>query len=147
MRLYPQGLAISKDDILDPKITLTLPLLPLRLRLGWACDRRIIPCMVELLEQQRDRITAICRKHGVRKLELFGSAAREDFDSDLADSDIDFFYEFDDDPARLADRFFGLQEDLEALLGRAVDLVSSRDARNPYFLQVANRHRVTLYAA
>lgn len=81
----------------------------------------------------------------MRKLELFGSAAASQFDP--LTSDIDFFYEFNDDPAALFDRFFGLLEDLERLLGHKVDLVSSQDVRNPYFLQVANRHRITLYAA
>jgi predicted nucleotidyltransferase len=101
--------------------------------------------VIELIEQHRDAISALCRKYGVRKLELFGSAAGGGFD--LAGSDIDFFYEFDDNLQGLADRFFGLLEDLEALLGRKVDLVSSRDVRNPYFLKKANEHRVTLYAA
>ncbi|MHB1157150.1 MAG: nucleotidyltransferase family protein [Phycisphaerales bacterium] len=101
--------------------------------------------MYRLLEQHRSRIAALCRKYGVRRLDLFGSAARGDFDP--VASDIDLFYEFDDDPSNLADRFFGLLEDLEQLLGCQVDLVSRRDVRNPYFLQVANQHRVTLYAA
>ena len=101
--------------------------------------------MLELLNDYRPQITDLCRKYGVQKLELFGSAARGDFDS--ARSDIDLFYEFDSNPSSLADRFFGLWEDLEKLLGRKVDLVSSQDARNPYFLQVANRHRITLHAA
>ena len=101
--------------------------------------------MIDLLAQHREAIADLCRKYGVRKLELFGSAASGDFDP--ARSDVDFFYEFDSDLTNLADRFFGLLEDLEALLGRKVDLVSSRDAKNPYFLQVANQHRVTLYAA
>jgi uncharacterized protein len=57
------------------------------------------------------------------------------------------FFEFDSDETKLADRFFGLSEELERLLGRPIDLVSSQDIHNPYFLQVANRHRVTLYAA
>jgi predicted nucleotidyltransferase len=100
--------------------------------------------MVDLVKSHKDGIAAICRKYGVRKLELFGSAARGDFDSE---SDVDLFFEFDANPSALADRFFGLMEELEQLLGRKVDLVSSLDARNPYFLQVANRHRVTLYAA
>lgn len=101
--------------------------------------------MIQLLQQHRAAIAALCQKYGVRKLELFGSAAREDFDP--AQSDVDFFYEFDANPANLADRFFGLAEDLELLLGRKVDLVSGTDVHNPYFLQVANQHRVTLYAA
>jgi len=101
--------------------------------------------MIERLNEHQAEIAALCRRYGVQKLELFGSAAREDFDPSR--SDIDLFYEFDSDPSSLSDRFFGLLEDLERLLGRKVDLVSSRDVRNPYFLQVANRHRITLYAA
>ncbi len=101
--------------------------------------------MIKSLEQHRQEIAELCRRYGVRKLEIFGSAAAGDFNP--VDSDIDFFYEFDADPTALADRFFGLAEDLEKLLGRKVDLVSSQDVRNPYFLQVANQHRVTLYAA
>jgi predicted nucleotidyltransferase len=101
--------------------------------------------MIALLEQHRQQIAALCRKYGIRKLEVFGSAASESFDP--TKSDIDFFFEFDSDSAGLADRFFGLSEDLEQLLGKPVDLVSTQDVRNPYFLEVANRHRVTLYAA
>ncbi|MEX2216590.1 MAG: nucleotidyltransferase domain-containing protein [Phycisphaeraceae bacterium] len=101
--------------------------------------------MIQLLEHHLDEIVAICKRHGLRKLELFGSAARGDYNSTL--SDIDFFFEFDDNPVALADRFFGLKEELEQLLGQQVDLVSSQDVRNPYFLAVANQHRVTLYAA
>jgi len=59
-----------------------------------------------------------------------------------------FFYEFDEsDISDIADRFFDLKDKLEALLGCKVDLVSALDAKNPYFLREANRHRQTLYAA
>jgi predicted nucleotidyltransferase len=102
--------------------------------------------MLALIEQSRSRIADLCRKYRVKRLELFGSAASGDFDP--AASDIDFFYEFDNaDMIDLADRFFGLKEDLEQLLMARVDLVSALDVTNPYFLQVANRHRQTLYAA
>jgi predicted nucleotidyltransferase len=102
--------------------------------------------MIDLIQQHRERIVALCRTYGVKRLELFGSAASGAFDSGV--SDVDFFYEFDPtDTRNLADRFFGLLEDLESLLKRRVDLVSARDAKNPYFLEVANRNRLTLYAA
>jgi len=102
--------------------------------------------MLLLIEQHRTEIESLCRKHGVKRLDLFGSAARDDFDP--AASDVDFFVEFIsyDDPA-IADHWFGLQEDLAVLLGRSVDLTSLRAAKNPYFLEVANRHRMELYAA
>jgi predicted nucleotidyltransferase len=99
-----------------------------------------------LIEEHADEIRALCRKYRLKRLDLFGSAARADFDPQT--SDVDFFYEFDDaDLGDLADRFFGLQEDLERMLGRRVDLVSSAHVRNKYFLAEANRHRITLYAA
>ena len=102
--------------------------------------------MLPLIEQHREQIAALCRKHGVKTLELFGSAARGDFDP--AKSDLDFFYEFDpENTESLADRYFGMIEDLESLLGFKVDFVSSRHIDNPYFLRVANRHRTPLYAA
>ena len=102
--------------------------------------------MIALIEQHRSEIEALCRKYRVKKLELFGSAASGEFNP--ATSDIDFFYELDDkESSDYADRFFNLMWDLEALLDRKVDLVSSKDAKNPYFLQVANRFRTTLYAA
>jgi predicted nucleotidyltransferase len=100
--------------------------------------------MIELIQNHRPEIEALCRKYRVKKLELFGSAASGEFDATT--SDVDFFYEFGD-TLDIANRFFRLNEDLEKLLGVKVDLVSSRHTKNPYFLQVANRHRYTLYAA
>ena len=102
--------------------------------------------MLQQVEQHRQEIAALCRRHHVHKLELFGSAARGDFDPKT--SDLDFFVEFSDySVPSLADQWFGLQEDLAALLGFKVELVSPRTAVNPYFLEVANRDRITLFAA
>jgi predicted nucleotidyltransferase len=102
--------------------------------------------VIEPIEQRREEIAAICRKYRVQRLDIFGSAARGDFQT--AKSDIDFFYDFDlADTADIADRFFGLKEDLVRVLGVEVDLASAQHATNPYFLEVANRYRQTLYAA
>ncbi len=46
-----------------------------------------------------------------------------------------------------ADRYLGLMIDLEDLFGRRIDLVSYPAIRNPYFKQVVDNTRVTLYAA
>lgn len=102
--------------------------------------------MLELIENHRQQIIALCIRHRVKRLELFGSAARGDFDP--ARSDVDFFVEFMSyETPTIADQWFGLQEDLQNLLGCNVDLTSTRAAKNPYFLETANRHKVTLYAA
>ena len=103
--------------------------------------------MIDVIERNRDRIADLCRRHGVRRLDLFGSAARGD-DFDPATSDVDFFYEFQDYERRsLADDWFDLQDGLAALLGYPIQLVSARNATNPYFLKVANGDRVTRYAS
>jgi len=87
----------------------------------------------------------LCRRYGVARLELFGSAAGDAFDPQR--SDLDFLVEFDADPSRLFDRYFGLKEGLEALYGRPVDLVTEGSLRNPYFIEAVNKTRRLLYAA
>jgi len=102
--------------------------------------------MLPQIEQKLDRIVALCRRFDVKTLELFGSAARGDFDPKT--SDLDFFVEFCDYTLpSIADQWFGLQEELEKLLECPVDLTSRRAAKNPYFLEVANSNRLVLYAA
>jgi len=103
--------------------------------------------MHRLVEDKHQAIDAICRRFDVRRLEVFGSAARGvDFQPDV--SDVDFLVEFD--PAsRLPplDGFFGLQAELSSLLGRPVDLVEAGAVRNPYVLASIERNREVVYAA
>ena len=76
-------------------------------------------------------IAALCRRCGVRRLDLFGSAVTGRFDP--ARSDLDFLVEFDERPAdRRPSPYFRLLEALEALFQRKVDLVSRRALENPY---------------
>jgi uncharacterized protein len=102
--------------------------------------------MLPMIEQHQTQIRALCLKHGVGRLELFGSAARGDFNP--ADSDLDFFVEFTDPGWKGSfKRFMGLKLDLEEMLGRSVDLVELAAVKNPYFVEVATRYRYLLYAA
>jgi uncharacterized protein len=83
-----------------------------------------------LIGKHLPKIEALCRKHCVKRLELFGSAATEEFDG--SSSDVDFLVEFlDYDSPEIADQWFGLQEDLERELQRPVDLTSLRTAKDP----------------
>ena len=93
----------------------------------------------------RHAIAALCRKYAVRRLLLFGSAGTDRFDE--ATSDIDFLVEFDDTPVSRFDAYFGLKEDLEALFGRPVDLVSTAALENPYFAESVASTSRELYAA
>lgn len=89
-------------------------------------------------------LAALCRRHGVRRLELFGSATGERD----AIGDIDFLVEFEDlDPGAYADAYFGLLEALERLLDRPVDLVMASAVTNPYLLHRIARERTIVYAA
>jgi predicted nucleotidyltransferase len=72
---------------------------------------------------KRDRLEVLCRRYGVARLAVFGSAARgADFDPDL--SDADFLVEFrSDTDLRPLQQYLGLAAALEELLGRPVDLI------------------------
>jgi predicted nucleotidyltransferase len=102
--------------------------------------------MVSLVEQNLDRIVSLCHKYGVERLDLFGSAVRNDFDP--THSDLDFVVNFSNFTINnAADRFLGLMIDLEDLFGRKVDLVSYRAIKNPFFKTVVDSTSVNLYAA
>lgn len=63
----------------------------------------------------------LAQRFGVKQLSLFGSAARDQL---RYDSDVDVLVEFDGDATY--DGYFKLQDYLQALLGRSVDLVTER---------------------
>jgi len=71
---------------------------------------------------KRNALAALCRRHGVEKLEVFGSAARGD-DFDLGSSDADFLVTFAPDTRDDLEAYADLKDALEKLLGRPVDLV------------------------
>jgi len=73
-------------------------------------------------------IAKFCRKHHIRRLSLFGSVLREDFDSD---SDVDVLVEFESEHVPgLA--FFARERELSDILGREVDL-NTPGFISPYF--------------
>jgi len=96
------------------------------------------------LTSQLPHIAALCAKHGVAHMELFGSATGSAFNPDA--SDFDFLVELDPKiPGSRAKRWTALADELEQLLGRHVDLVNPRYIRNPYFLQAVNSSRTPIY--
>ncbi len=98
------------------------------------------------LEQRRAELEALCRRYGVRRLELFGSAATGQ--DRPGESDIDFLVEFGPlADGGYADTYFGLLESLEELFERPVDLVVASAIRNPYFRDAVERTKAPLYAA
>ncbi|MBZ0252037.1 MAG: nucleotidyltransferase domain-containing protein [Candidatus Methylomirabilis sp.] len=71
----------------------------------------------------REKIAAFCRKHGIRKLSLFGSVLRDDF---RPDSDVDVLVVWEPD-ARVGLKIFDIERELSAILGgRKVDLINEK---------------------
>ncbi|MCM8595527.1 nucleotidyltransferase family protein [Accumulibacter sp.] len=101
--------------------------------------------MASILSPHITEIPELCRRYGVVRLELFGSATGDSFDPER--SDLDFLVGFDESPANLFNRYFGLKESLEALYGRHVDLVMITAMENPHFIASANKTRQIVYAA
>ena len=102
--------------------------------------------MYPLIEQNREALTELCRRHRVLKLDLFGSATDDDFKP--AESDLDFLVEFEDiAPDAYAAAYFGLLEGLQVLFAQPVDLVAESAITNPYFRESVERTRTRLYAA
>ena len=91
----------------------------------------------------KEKIAAFCRRHHIRKLALFGSVLRDDFQPD---SDVDVLVEFE---LGHVPGFFGLfdmEEELSTLLGRRkVDLRTPQDLSR-YFRDQVVANAETLYA-
>lgn len=79
------------------------------------------------IELPRDALVDFCRRHHIRRMALFGSVLREDFSDE---SDVDVLVEFE--PGQVPGlEFFGMQDELSALLGRRVDLFTPGFFRSP----------------
>lgn len=100
--------------------------------------------MNPVIDQHRSSLAQECRRFGVRRLELFGSAARGDFDA--AKSDFDFIVSFaDKTPGTYADRYLDFAAAVERLLGRRVDMLTERSIRNPLFRHEVDAVRQVVY--
>jgi len=76
------------------------------------------------LQTDRERLAEVCRRHHVRKLSLFGSAARGDF---RHDSDVDMLVEFDPDHRPGLVGLHEFEQELSAPYGgRRIDMVNPK---------------------
>jgi hypothetical protein len=96
------------------------------------------------LSDYSKELSTLCFTYSVKRLELFGSASRHDFDPKT--SDLDFLVEFvENSSLGPFDRYFGLKEALESLFHRSVDLTELKAIKNPYFRQAIETDRVLVY--
>ena len=102
--------------------------------------------MASVIEDKRQVIAELCERYGVVRLEAFGSALRDDFKP--GESDLDLLVEFGPmEPYARVDAYFGMLEDLRALLGLEIDLVMVGAVKNPYIARDIERTKRRLYAA
>src|SRR5437588_7226592 len=107
-------------------------------------DQTTRPIYAEIVEANLPAVRALCRRFGVRRLDLFGSAATGRFDA--ARSDLDFLVEFEEmPPSPYAKAFSGLRQGLEQLFGRPVDLLTEPALVNPYLRRQIESEKRTLY--
>jgi predicted nucleotidyltransferase len=97
------------------------------------------------LFQRQDEIARICAEVGVRRLEIFGSAAGA---TGKRPGDLDFLVDLGDLPPReYADAYFKLHDALGKLFNLPVDLITPANLGNPYFRQRVEQEKTLLYAA
>ena len=96
---------------------------------------------VEISEKGIDKF---CRKHGIRRLSLFGSILRDDFGPD---SDIDVLVEFE--PGRVPGllRMAGLEIELSGILGRKADLRTAAELSRHFRQDVLKEAQAQYVAA
>jgi len=95
------------------------------------------------IEQHKEHLQRLCRRHKVKRLAAFGSVLRPDFNQD---SDIDFIVDIeDDDPLSYADAYFALKAAFERLFGRTIDLLEEKGLRNPVLRQRIDATKLLIY--
>jgi len=94
------------------------------------------------MDVSRDELVALCERHHIRRLALFGSAIRDDFGPG---SDLDVLVEFDPGE-RVGLRFFTIQQELSDVFGQPVDL-NTPNFLSPYFRRDVLDEAEDLYVA
>jgi predicted nucleotidyltransferase len=102
--------------------------------------------MIAALAERRAEIAALCRQFHVRRLEVFGSAARGG-DFDPSRSDVDLLVTYLPDHTPNFGKHLELRDALAKLSGRPVDLVMAGAVENPFIRAGIERSRQALYGA
>lgn len=100
--------------------------------------------MIPLIEMNLQEIIKLCRTYGIRRLALFGSAAKGTWSADT--SDLDFLIDLDYRPG-VGRRFMKFASSLERLLGTGIDIVTERSVTSEAFRDELDRTAVTIYEA
>lgn len=98
---------------------------------------------MSIVDKNLDKIKALCSKHKVATLFVFGSVLTDNFEKY---SDIDFLVDFSGvDLYDYADNYFDLKNSLENLLERKVDLLEDKALKNPYLRKSIDSSKQLIY--
>jgi len=92
----------------------------------------------------KKQIATFCRRWQIAEFSLFGSVLREDF---RPDSDVDVLVSFHPQAGWSLWDLAEMQEELEKMFGRPVDLVEKESLRNPFRRHSILNTREIFYAA
>jgi len=106
--------------------------------------------MISAIKNNIEEIGSLCKKHHVKVLYVFGSAAREkDFDEN---SDVDFLVTFEQLPKNTnedifysADNFENLHKKLTDIIDRKIDLIQEENIKNKFLKYFINKEKQLLY--
>lgn len=98
---------------------------------------------MNIVEKNISKIQALCFKHKVTTLFVFGSVLKNEL---KPESDIDFIVDFKDvDLPDYANNYFDLKYSLEKLFKRDVDLLEEKAIRNPFLRQSIDSSKRLVY--
>jgi uncharacterized protein len=96
-----------------------------------------------IVDKNIDKIRALCDKHKVARLFVFGSVLTDNFNKS---SDIDLLVDFSGvDLYDYADNYFDLKKSLEDLLNRQIDLLEEKALKNPYLKETIDSSKQLIY--
>ena len=108
--------------------------------------------MQPIIQNNKEKIIELCKKHFVKTFYVFGSAATGNFSEH---SNIDFLYKIDIDnflgwdtgAYDYTDNLLSLEKELTQLFNRKIDLVPDIIIPNKYFRMSINKSKQMIYAA
>lgn len=99
----------------------------------------------KFFEQHKAQLIELCRRYPVERLYLFGSILTDKFDPKKSDVDVQVFFEANGDPIEVGAMMWNFWDELEAVFGRKVDLLTKPEIRNPFFKKEVESTRQLVY--
>ncbi len=102
--------------------------------------------MHAIVAERLEEVEQLCREYRVRRLDLFGSAARGGFSP--GESDLDFLVDFEPPtPGEYRRTYFGLLNALRSLFENPINLVDASAPSNPWYVESIVDSREPLYGS